>query len=90
MNLLVLAAAAVGSIFIMLLLAQMFRPMRRLSPRLDLYTAPSRVRLGTIEPGEASLAMQSDTINLGSTFQEIFKPMLQLAADGLGQLMDAG
>ena len=74
----------------MLLLAQIFRPMRRLSPRLDLYTAPSRVRLGTIDAGEASIAMQSDSINLGSTFQEIFKPMLQLAADGLGQLMDAG
>ncbi len=90
MNILMLLTAVVGSLFVMLLLAQIFRPMRRLSPRLDLYTAPSRVRLGTMAPGEAASTIQSDSINLGSTFQEIFKPMIQLAADGLGRLLDAG
>jgi pilus assembly protein TadC len=34
--------------------------------------------------------MDSDSINLGSTFQEIFKPLLVMMADGLGTLLDAG
>ena len=89
-DILVLLTAAVAAIFVMLLTTRLIRPTRRLAPRLDLYTAPSRVRLGSLDPDSAAIAMQSDSINLGSTFQEIFKPLLLLAADGLGQVLDAG
>lgn len=87
---LVWITAAVAGAFVMLLSSRLLRPTRRLGPRLDPYTASSRVRLGTLDPDSAAATMQSDSINLGNTFQEIFKPILVMAADGLGQILETG
>ena len=89
-SLLVWLTASVGALFIMLISTRLVRPTRRLAPRLDLYTAPSRVRLGTMDADAAAAVMRTDSINLGSTFQEIFKPLLVMAAEGLGRVLDAG
>ena len=90
MSIAVILTALLGAAFVMLVASRLLHPPRRLGPRLELYTVPSRVRLETMDTASASLAMHSDSINLGSTFQEIFKPLLVMMADGLGTLLDAG
>lgn len=91
MSLMLLFTAALSATFVMLVMARVFRPPRRLAPRLELYTAPSRVRLGTLDASDASIAMSGDgTIRLGSTFQEIIKPLMLQIAESFGTVLDAG
>lgn len=65
-----------------------YRPTRRLAPRVRPYTVISRTSLGR-SPDITAFGSVSQSFGTGS-FQRVFGPIVQSVADQLGRLVDSG